>query len=98
MKRATARYGIYSVFIRYFNPRPREEGDLTMTTQSLPLRNFNPRPREEGDKAQHERQGKKYISIHALVKRATYNPNAQCEMLDNFNPRPREEGDNIFQQ
>ncbi len=35
----------------YFNPRPREEGDLAVNdsiTEDKP--NFNPRPREEGDK------------------------------------------------
>ena len=33
--------------------------------------NFNPRPREEGDAAGVALYGTKWISIHALVKRAT---------------------------
>ena len=36
-----------------------------------------------------------YISIHALVKRATLSPFAKFVPRD-FNPRPREEGDYIF--
>ena len=34
---------------KYFNPRPREEGDKKETQSGANLRNFNPRPREEGD-------------------------------------------------
>ena len=33
------------------------------------------------------------ISIHALVKRATYTATRTAERGGNFNPRPREEGD-----
>ena len=33
----------------YFNPRPREEGDIITKTSKSTKRNFNPRPREEGD-------------------------------------------------
>ena len=32
-----------------FNPRPREEGDATDTTDTTVNTDFNPRPREEGD-------------------------------------------------
>ena len=77
-----------------FNPRPREEGDLTTITVILTVINFNPRPREEGD-----RPPTIYylilatISIHALVKRATIHGGNVKGTKRNFNPRPREEGD-----
>ena len=35
------------------------------------------------------------ISIHALVKRATYVYITVYTILNNFNPRPREEGDSV---
>ena len=35
----------------YFNPRPREEGDVTHAQRSAGRGHFNPRPREEGDPA-----------------------------------------------
>ena len=54
-----------------FNPRPREEGDSGYECKVCYRHYFNPRPREEGDlKAASEHQ-EEYISIHALVKRAT---------------------------
>ena len=37
--------------------------------------------------------GQWYISIHALVKRATYGGDKVLAGLGDFNPRPREEGD-----
>ena len=33
----------------HFNPRPREEGDLSVKVSSQISNYFNPRPREEGD-------------------------------------------------
>ena len=33
------------------------------------------------------------ISIHALVKRATFSIKLDTPLIDNFNPRPRKEGD-----
>ena len=50
VKRAT--YGkVGRIFKRhYFNPRPREEGDLLWHVRISFEFNFNPRPREEGDK------------------------------------------------
>ena len=77
---------------------------------------FNPRPREEGDVLLDDvEQGVDEISIHALVKRATYRVSYQDPALHisihalvkratialisvslsyiYFNPRPREEGD-----
>ena len=35
------------------------------------------------------------ISIHALVKRATYPPSVSVTVGLDFNPRPREEGDAV---
>ena len=56
---------------RYFNPRPREEGDYTAETAVHFKTYFNPRPREEGDDVPLASTLKFVISIHALVKRAT---------------------------
>ena len=38
----------------------------------------------------------KEISIHALVKRATYYTKQYIYVQGNFNPRPREEGDLLW--
>ena len=58
---------------------------------------FNPRPREEGDKAEDFGKSRsEWISIHALVKRATPVLLQLCRLSSNFNPRPREEGDIVF--
>ena len=55
---------------------------------------FNPRPREEGDQLEIAmRLRTVQISIHALVKRATFLSTLQRYWNINFNPRPREEGD-----
>ena len=54
-----------------FNPRPREEGDTAFIVICLPISYFNPRPREEGDQRYWNIRKSEYISIHALVKRAT---------------------------
>ena len=35
--------------MRYFNPRPREEGDILFISAERNSFYFNPRPREEGD-------------------------------------------------
>ena len=56
---------------RYFNPRPREEGDLSGGESTLTALYFNPRPREEGDEIPAVNKANMEISIHALVKRAT---------------------------
>ena len=42
---------IYAVAkgIFYFNPRPREEGDIIKIPRITSIIDFNPRPREEGD-------------------------------------------------
>ena len=49
MKRATSTATSPAVAKRYFNPRPREEGDALGSMCSLYISDFNPRPREEGD-------------------------------------------------
>ena len=77
-----------------FNPRPREEGDSFHCLYYTAPLYFNPRPREEGDKLSCDSiKFNKNISIHALVKRATYMPNIPFSPATHFNPRPREEGD-----
>ena len=62
----------YLVAGMYFNPRPREEGDFIPCLRSSSCINFNPRPREEGDVSFSALLPYTwFISIHALVKRAT---------------------------
>ena len=66
------RNDIYKIWqIINFNPRPREEGDLAECKRSVKRRYFNPRPREEGDPFVLSMTSLIFISIHALVKRAT---------------------------
>ena len=60
------------VIISYFNPRPREEGDWQFSINGTVIIDFNPRPREEGDRIDKAANQAELISIHALVKRATY--------------------------
>ena len=77
----------------YFNPRPREEGDINQTTDYVSNKYFNPRPREEGDT----------IITKAIISTLNFNPRPReegdiyrCTVSNNgrnFNPRPREEGD-----
>ena len=55
-----------------FNPRPRKEGDFAVHKKTAQPQYFNPRPRKEGDLFKSSYSFKSfYISIHALVKRAT---------------------------
>ena len=49
MKRATADVSRSPIKLGYFNPRPREEGDVPAPHSAEMSGNFNPRPREEGD-------------------------------------------------
>ena len=49
VKRATARLLSQIYFMRYFNPRPRKEGDLQIRSGEEAEAYFNPRPRKEGD-------------------------------------------------
>ena len=78
----------------YFNPRPREEGDYVAAGSRLSYFHFNPRPREEGDVSDVSQTVIELtISIHALVKRATWRARTSHPVRGYFNPRPREEGD-----
>ena len=78
----------------YFNPRPREEGDLIVLSIVLDVFKISIHAlvkRATGDRSYS--CAKLVISIHALVKRATYHFSViKCELV-HFNPRPREEGD-----
>ena len=71
VKRATCNIIKCIYCYRYFNPRPREEGDLYIFCSVYNDRYFNPRPREEGDLCTAKNKKELLISIHALVKRAT---------------------------
>ena len=72
VKRATARLLSQIYFMRYFNPRPRKEGDLQIRSGEEAEAYFNPRPRKEGDQIYDKlTEMRAIISIHALVKRAT---------------------------
>ena len=71
MKRATAVADCVEHVNAYFNPRPREEGDLENPAGAIAGLDFNPRPREEGDIGGIVSSRRARISIHALVKRAT---------------------------
>ena len=71
VKRATIHCELDIAICFYFNPRPREEGDVSFVTLFLMTGHFNPRPREEGDTFVPGRTISQVISIHALVKRAT---------------------------
>ena len=51
MKRATHLIVFASGVASDFNPRPREEGDLSLKIFTDFFDNFNPRPREEGDRS-----------------------------------------------
>ena len=53
VKRATKFHICFSFLIFYFNPRPREEGDIPALDVSFISFYFNPRPREEGDFLNH---------------------------------------------
>ena len=65
-----------------------------MTSDNCSLPYFNPRPREEDDYYIHNDSVRyDYISIHALVKRATLTIITVILTVINFNPRPRKEGD-----
>ena len=78
---------------RYFNPRPREEGDEKHTNRI-----------DRAFISIHALAKRATIitsfycidltiSIHALAKRATKQRNTKCKQIFHFNPRPREEGD-----
>ena len=54
---------------------------------------FNPRPPAEGDQIDEVDKQLRYISIHALPRRATQAPVIISTPRLNFNPRPPAEGD-----
>ena len=72
MKRATVVKTLVTHLVDNFNPRPREEGDTHRKVSAAIATHFNPRPREEGDTKSTTFPSTKPISIHALVKRATF--------------------------
>ena len=50
VKRATIYKHTSNIACHHFNPRPREEGDITYLCENyMIVMYFNPRPREEGD-------------------------------------------------
>ena len=55
----------------YFNPRPRVEGDTRCVNVTYYDAHFNPRPRVEGDLLACAQAPDAWISILALVWRAT---------------------------
>ena len=97
VKRATRNHYVYSDGARYFNPRPREEGDKLfvecMILTSLISIHALVKRATIYDKLTEMRA---IISIHALVKRATSDSIGRRCSRRYFNPRPREEGDSPF--
>ena len=93
VKRATPQRLFQNHKYPNFNPRPREEGDGNLELRRYGRCYFNPRPREEGDSVLKVSDVDSVISIHALVKRATFADMSKKRYKRYFNPRPREEGD-----
>ena len=93
VKRATSFHCLYNTPFLYFNPRPREEGDIVINGSWRYPSNFNPRPREEGDSPR-----KNFV---LLFKHFNPRPREEGDVIPRrfifkqayFNPRPREEGD-----
>ena len=96
VKRATHTSSVCLRLRKYFNPRPREEGDVSNSCSGAVIVYFNPRPREEGDE----------VTLFPAI-RTTYfnprpreegdeNPQGRCKADKDFNPRPREEGDPLL--
>ena len=78
---------------RHFNPRPREEGDLSARySRTLCCISIHALVKRA---TPHQCPCKMFsrISIHALVKRATVLVFGFVMRFFDFNPRPREEGD-----
>ena len=87
-KRATLEKACIGLERRYFNPRPRKEGDLEACKHCFLSDNFNPRPRKEGDNIHKSLPVAKIISIHALAKRATHCFTQQTALQDIFQSTP----------
>ena len=69
VKRATVLDRLKKVMLKYFNPRPREEGDPVTLNGKLDVYDFNPRPREEGDKK----------PLYIVLQRGNFNPRPREE-------------------
>ena len=94
VKRATSNlyFQLYNNY--HFNPRPREEGDAPNLNSSFLQDVFQSTPSWRGRLATEKTfRNPNYISIHALVKRATPRSTYNNHAIYYFNPRPREEGD-----
>ena len=78
-----------------FNPRPREEGDLTVKSVafSSDMISIHALVKRATLLKIGVKSNKIVISIHALVKRATNYQIIFGRGILYFNPRPREEGD-----
>ena len=75
MKRATPNPCENCVIVLYFNPRPREEGDVTGVATDTVIDNISIHALvKRATVMLTELDYKIYISIHALVKRATQYP------------------------
>ena len=93
MKRATGSYRDNVGAPINFNPRPREEGDVS---RSIPMNSLGISIHalvKRATKTDKSRDTPYNISIHALVKRATKRGDYFVGYWSYFNPRPREEGD-----
>ena len=93
VKRATSNKRIKHFTTKDFNPRPREEGDVTMSGVIVNGINFNPRPREEGDCKLYDG----FVNVGYFNPRPREEgdlpPSFSRRICRHFNPRPREEGD-----
>ena len=94
VKRATCNLRYARKSSKYFNPRPREEGDSatvlsTISKLIISIHALVKRATKVFAKAKYQ----PLISIHALVKRATAMRIYFLPRVFDFNPRPREEGD-----
>ena len=78
-----------------FNPRPREEGDLTNGIFINNMVHFNPRPREEGDENHKDSPSGQRNFNPRPREEGDVNSNDWQIFTRDFNPRPREEGDVI---
>ena len=82
-----------------FNSRSPEESDLMKEQFAISTDNFNSRSPEESDLGKHDNRYRHIlISIHALLKRATYGRiNILCQ-YSNFNSRSPEESDCLLNE
>ena len=95
MKRATKSRNCQNRHWSYFNPRPREEGDVFKQVHSKAWFISIHALVKRATLFRQTRPQCLRISIHALVKRATLSPAFRVYPPCDFNPRPREEGDGM---